>query len=797
VDRNGAEQGAPKYPVPQSAGGELIEAGGYHYPDYPATYYGGAAEPPEGTDWVRVGKLLWQRRWWIFAAVLLGTAGGYVASRRIVPQYRAATTVWIQQDDDRSGPIRSGNPFAGEGFADVFSSRAVVQPIVESRQLYLTVSEPTAADASLMADFTVESGFLPGLYALSILQGGRWTLSRNGETVEIGRIGQPVGATSGFRWVPSASSLRQAAEIRFHAVTPQQAALQLRRVLDIRYNPNSQIITARLEWPDPVEAADILNALADQFLATATNLKAQKIRQEVELLEEQTRFTQQRLESAEIALQQHRIEAITLPSEPTPTVVPGRQAGAVAGVVDPVFNTYFQRKLNADQLEADLRQIDESLRSIATGNPPNTLAIQLIPSAQASVELGAAIDLLTQLQVERRALLTTLTDEHPQVVELSSQIEALERISIPGALRDIRAQLSSQLDVVQAQIESQTTELRQIPARTIEGARRQREVAMAEDLHNMLLVRLKGAELAEATSGPGIQILDRAWPPASPISNSAPRIILLFSMVSLGVGVAGILLHDHLDKSIRYPDQVTTGLGLPVLGVVPRLGKGGDKGASAAVAIESFRGLRTQIASADGRLEGVHLVTSPSPQEGKSLISANLAISYATAGFRTVLVDGDTRRGRSQEMFNLSRSPGLTDFLMGTASFEDVQQTTEIEHLTLIARGHSRGFNADLLDGDKLDGLIDSLRDAFEVVVVDAPPLAAGADVLMLGRRCDKVVLVLRAGSTNEELARAKLTGLGNVQLPIIGAVLNAMPESTPYYDRYVHYYYADAEPVA
>ena len=91
--------------------------------------------------------------------------------------------------------------------------------------------------------------------------------------------------------------------------------------------------------------------------------------------------------------------------------------------------------------------------------------------------------------------------------------------------------------------------------------------------------------------------------------------------------------------------------------------------------------------------------------------------------------------------------------------------------------------------------LLDTLRREYEVVVLDAPPLAAGADALMLGKRCDKVVIVLRAGETDSQLARTKLDLIGNVSFPIVGAVLNAVPTSAHYYPYYANYYY-EAEPV-
>jgi capsular exopolysaccharide synthesis family protein len=147
-------------------------------------------------------------------------------------------------------------------------------------------------------------------------------------------------------------------------------------------------------------------------------------------------------------------------------------------------------------------------------------------------------------------------------------------------------------------------------------------------------------------------------------------------------------------------------------------------------------------------------------------------------------------------MFNLNRAPGLTDFLMSRATTEEVLQVTSVENLTLIARGAPGGFNADLLEGMIMRNLLGSLREEYDVVVIDGPPLAAGADALVLGSFVDKVVLVLRAGTTTEDLARAKLDALGNVELPIVGAVLNALPKSAPDYEYYVHYYYADAEAV-
>ena len=782
-------------PVPYSLEHQVVPSEGYYYPDYPM-----GQQAPGDSDWERVARLLWYRKWWVLVVMLLGTGLGWGVTRIMAPTYETFTTVWLQSGGGRNpaaaSAVRSGQLLQGEGWADVFESRAVLLPVVKDLRLQLRVLEPEDLDSSVFARFTAGPELKPGVYTLTSRENGTWSLTLDGEgTVQSGRAGQPIGGPVGFEWfVPPLALEAGATEIRFVARTLQQAVFGLSGGLNIQYNESSSIIRATLTWDDSEEAATILNVLAEQFIVIATDLKAQKIREEVEMLLDQTEFTQGRLEAAEFALENQRVASITLPSEPSIRVIPGGTTGTPSQPAS-MYTVYTQRKIQADQLTYDLEQIRAIQGEISGGGNPNLLGIRMIPSASTSPELTGAMSLLQQREIDRQTLLYTYTDDYPAVGVIRDEINDLQRRIIPLSLGTLATQIESQLDLLTQQIETQSVELREIPSRMITDARLQREVDHAATLHNTLLLRLKSAQLAEATSGPGIQVLDRAWPAQFPLGDKPGRIIALCSIAGLGLGVVGVILFDRLDKRIHYPDQVTGSLGLPVLGVVPRLeATPNPSSPSATIAVESFRGLRTQIAHVDGKVEGITLVTSPAPREGKSMVSANLAISYATAGYKTLLLDGDTRRGRAQEMFDLERSPGLTDYLMGRVDVEEAQQATSVPNLTLIARGAPGGFNADLLESERMDSLLEQMRLRHEVIVLDGPPLAAGADALILGERSNKVVVVLRAGATKEDLARAKLATMGNVQLPIVGAVLNAMPKSAPYYDYYVHYYYAEAE---
>ncbi len=783
--RNSSNSSGP-LPVPYSLETGVAPPHTYYYPDY--------AEPEsEGPDLKRLRLLLWRRKWWLCGAALLGLGVGWVFSRTFEPEYSTSTALSIESGggNTRSGPIQTGQVFGVDAWTDVFASRAVLSPVVDSLGLQLRF--PHDADRSLFETFRTGSESAPGDYTLDILPGRRWALRRAGldAPVEQGAFGATIGSSSGFTWTPDLSRHADDENVLFQVLSHQNAVRGLASHLTVNVQNRANIIRATLTWHDPVQAASILNALAARFIELADQLKTTKIREEVELLRQQADLTGELLANAEYNLQNQRVEAITEPTEPL--VTPSEGPGSTGQ--DPIFATFAQNKIRSDQLKLELSRIGDLQASIQRGEPVNVLALQNLPSAGKSTELQAALTALEQARLNRRALLSTYTEEAPEVIAVARQIQELESAVVPQALAQLARELQAEVSLVDTQIASQGQQLRAVPRRTIQTARLQREVAQAATLHGTLLGRLKEAELAQATSGPGITILDQAWPNPTPSGEKPSRVMLIFTLLSLGIGVAGVIVLDRFDDRIHSPDQVTGTLGLPVLAVVPRLQATPDPTSpAAAIAVESFRGLRTQIAHANGTQNGITLITSPAPREGKSMVSANLAISYATAGYRTILMDADTRRGRAQEMFNLKRSPGLTDYLMERATLEDVLQKTTVENLTLLARGAPGGFNADLLESQRMQDLIGTLRADYDMVVMDGPPLAAGADVMLLGSLVDKVVIVLRAGTTTEDLARAKLETLGNVDLPIVGAVLNALPKSAPEYEYYVHYYYADAE---
>lgn len=745
-------------------------------------------QEPEGVDFRRLAHLLWRRKWWILLATVIGVAGGYLANRYFVShQYQTTATVWVETSDGQRGPIEAADFTYGQGWADIFQSNAVVRPVAEQFGLYLDVRSVRHADRqALLGDLGVTDQVQPGLYRFSVDSAGQFRLEHDTRgVVDRGDLGTRIGEDVGFRWSPPQDRIPAGTTATFEVKSPTAAARGLSNRIQVTFNPQSgNIITTNLTLGDPERAARIHNAVIDTAISVAYQLKTQKLNRVVNVLEQQADSASQRLQQAEMALEQYRVQNITEPDENETRVSPQGFRSQ-----DPVFDRFFEKRISASQAASSVEQLRTELQR-ARQDSLDAMGLRMIPVVDSFPTLAGALDELTSARSEREVLLDQYTEEHPQVQEIESQIQELRDQEIPSLIQQTVTRLETRLTRLQQDIDEQAGELRQIPTRTIEEARRRRDMEMAEQLHNDILGRLKEAQLASSTSQPDLQVVDRAHPPTQPEdTRRAIQIFMITTLGGLGLGVGGVVLHDMLDSSLKNPEDIEDGLRLPVLGMIPRIRNSSDPdGHEALEVLESFRALRNQLARRGGPSNQVILITSPAPRDGKSLVSANLALSYATAGAETVLVDVDVRRGNAETFFDLPGQPGVTDLLSGRVELPDTLHQTDIDRLTLIPHGDLKRFDADLLEGGRMQQLLRDLRARYDTAVLDAAPLVAGVDSMVLGEYADKALLVLRAGGTDQNLAETRLEVASRFDLPLVGAVLNDVPDHAPYYRYYSSY---------
>jgi capsular exopolysaccharide synthesis family protein len=212
------------------------------------------------------------------------------------------------------------------------------------------------------------------------------------------------------------------------------------------------------------------------------------------------------------------------------------------------------------------------------------------------------------------------------------------------------------------------------------------------------------------------------------------------------------------------------------------------------VVAEAYRSLRTNLAfaRAQSRLRTI-VLTSPGPADGKSTTAANLAITFAQQGQKTLLVDADLRRAVLDKTFSVPRTPGLTDVIVGVASFEDGVHATSVENLFVMGSGQLPPNPSELLGSARMKEVLAQARDAFDIVLFDSPPLLAVTDAAVLSTIVDGAILVVRTGSTTREAVRRAVALLRNVHSRLLGAVLNDIDvNSGSYYGgSYGYYYYS------
>jgi len=740
-----------------------------------------------GVDLKRYLVAVWRRKWLLGVALLIGIGIASFLWTHVQVQYTAVGNLWVQKDPGRQAssgdvePIRTSGLFQANAWIELLRSYAVLDSVVIKEKLYLNA--PNRYQPAF-SDFDLKDQFFPGDYRMTVGEDGRsYSLeTQEGTFVENGTLGDSVGVGLGFRWIPRPGSFPAGAKIDFSLVPPRDASSDLSNRVQTRMDKDGNFIGLSLRGTDPRKIASVLNAVMDRHIAIAADLKKSKLDEVLSILEDQLKYAQDELESAEGQLEGFRVATITLPTDQVIPIAPGLEETR-----DPVFGNFFQMKVDLGQVSRDRERLQSVVDTLAQGTL-RVEALEAIPAAASSLELSRVLGELVDARAQLRVLRDRYSDDYPPIQDQLTRIRTIETEAVPRVLSSILAELATKQRDLQNEVDSASMELAAIPPRTIEEARLRRQVDIQETLYNELRQRVETARLASASSIPDVQILDRASVPHRPSDD--PRLPLA-AMAILGPLAAAVLLAillDRADPRIQYPKQVSREIGLDILGSIPRIGEGSSPEHNAQHVLEAFRELRLTIGFAFGSAGPLTLaVTSPAQGEGKSLISTNLAVAYAEMGRRTLLIDGDTRRGDAHRLLGAQRAPGLTDYLRGNGHF-DVIQHTEYERLHFIGSGTRSGTTPELLASNRMAAFLGELKRSYEVIIVDTPPLAAGGDAVLLGALTGNLALIIRTGSTDKLLTAAKLEPLTRLPIRILGAILNDVEPRGPDYRYYSSY---------
>lgn len=451
-------------------------------------------------------------------------------------------------------------------------------------------------------------------------------------------------------------------------------------------------------------------------------------------------------------------------------------------------------------------------------------------------------------ETERAELLVKYTPEYFKVKQADERIASLRAIkqqtetdvsqiidrdqkkidkdAVGGALIGLRSQLDAAIRrenqlLGSYEQESARANVQGQAATTLTTLKR--ELETNRGLLDTYTQRQKEQELALAAGKPNnIKISNHAVTPGGPIGPNRPRNILVALLVSLAAGIGLAFLLDYLDDSVRTSDDIGRHLGLPTLAMIPhynigekrRLALGsktslevanGNAGVGAALIAlddrhspmaEAYRHLRTSLLfSSAGKPPQTVLITSSQPSEGKTTTAINTAITLAQADADVVIVDCDLRRPRLHSHFGLTNTQGLTNYLSGEKSTENlIKASGRLPRLKIITSGPIPPNPAELLSSNEMKNLLQFLRGRFKHIIIDSPPAISFTDAAILSTQVDGVVLVAMADKSSIHLMRQFRSRISAIGARIYGVVLNGVKAGSLAYDYYgsgyYHYYH-------
>ena len=324
----------------------------------------------------------------------------------------------------------------------------------------------------------------------------------------------------------------------------------------------------------------------------------------------------------------------------------------------------------------------------------------------------------------------------------------------------------------------------------------ERDIEVNQQLYDLFLKKFRETDLSTGDQLSSARIVDKALPPTSPIHPNAQKIMFLWGLGGLVLGIIFAFLRDQLDTTFKDPQQLEKQLKVPLLGVIPQISRSRSiiereylKGPLSPFT-ESINHIRTGLVYSDvDNPPKVVLVTSSLKGEGKTTTSSNLALAYAQMG-RTLLIDADLRRPRVHKVFDISSATGLVNFVAGTTKISEciVKDKSE-ENLHIMVAGDTPPNPLELLSSMRMSKTLEKLREKYDYIVVDAAPILPASDALVLGQLADAVIMVVKADSTHSHLPQDAMKRLHSANVSVTGLVFSQASISKIKSYRYGGYY--------
>jgi len=583
--------------------------------------------------------------------------------------------------------------------------------------------------------------------------------------------------------------------------------------------PNTSILEISATSDKPREAQDLANATAESYRDYNKSLRNSRVTEARRFIENQLKDVEARSRRTEAEIWAFR--------EANRIVAPGAESSVLMSLFTQVRGDIEKARQQRIELEA----LQQRLAGLESAAPTDRIFIETSNPAMQKLQTT-----LSELQLERNNLSLEVTDRHPRLQAIDDRIREI-RTEMRREVGAQIAMLRNREEFLNRQIGELQQKNRELPTLELSLQRLQREAKTNDDLLSLLKTKHQEALIKEAEQIEEVSIVRPATEPDTPVGGETANTMLVGAVLGLAIGLALAFVRENLDTSIGTIEDVESYLGVPVLGVVPHIDSRETvqrilerRPALAQIdpeallshsllithfdpkspVAEAYRTLRTNIQFARMERSGkVLVVSSPTLQEGKTTTIVNLALTMAQSGQKTLLIGANMRRPSIHRFFGIEREPGLSNILVGSAQWrdcirtvadilmgrfemEDIMAAPGLDNLHIIEAGPVPANPSELLSTPAMTGFLHSVRDVYDVILVDTPPILPVTDSAIVASQADGVVIVYQAGKVGRLVLKRAKVHVENVGGKVWGVVLNDVKTEIAgyaYTQYYTHYY--------
>ncbi len=589
-----------------------------------------------------------------------------------------------------------------------------------------------------------------------------------------------------------------------------------KQFLAVKPITNTRLVEIAFSTPDPRLSQRLADAHAKGFIQLSLENRFALTKEARDFLDGKNAELKEKLERSEDALNRFRQTHGVVSMEKGENIVVDR-------LVD------FNRQLTtarAQRIEAE--SLYKVVENKSTQSLSQVMNQGMVPALRSN---------LLALEAEKVKLASIFKPDHPRMIELNQQISEMTRslnAEIKNVVRGIQESFfaaRSKEQALEAEAQKQQQTALNLKEVGVQYAVLEEEVKVNRALYESVLKRLSETSVSNDIAVSNMQVTQRAERPSRPFTPNIPLNLLVSALLGLSLGVGLVFVKEVLDSSLNTPEHVWHAVALSTFGVIPDLNSLNRRSLSyhnaaekflpksltpsrqesttaskelivshdpLSIVAESYRSLRTALLfSQPEKPPKVILLTSPSPAEGKTLTTLNLAIALAQDGHKILVIDADLRKGSCHTKLGITNHKGLSNVLTGNLTLEEAVRPTSVNGLSLLSRGICPPNPTDLLGSQKMRQLLSELRDSFSFILIDSPPAIAVSDAAVLSVMSDGVLLVFHGRKTTKALARRVMERLDTIQAPFLGVILNGVELGNPEYAYYRNYYgsdYASAE---